>query len=128
MLRQWGPFALFSVALLVVLWVLGLGLAQPQNRDTTSGGLALADPVEVYDPTEAGESTPDRYRQVLDRDRILPIYDPVFTTADAVDWSDDTLVIGVADGGEAKAYSVTFLNRREMVIDEINGSPILVSW
>ena len=50
------------------------------------------------------------------------------TTANAVDWSDDTLVIGVADGVEAKAYSVTFLNRREMVIDEINGSPILVSW
>jgi hypothetical protein len=34
----------------------------------------------------------------------------------------------VSSGSEAKAYPVSFLNRREMVIDSINGIPILVTW
>ena len=127
MFRRWAPFAVLFAALMVVLWVLGQGLDRPPGGPTVNGSV-LVDAGATYDPTESGEELPDRYRQVLDRDRIAPIYDPVFTTAEAIDWVDDTLVIGVADGNEAKAYSVTFLNRREMVIDEINGSPILVSW
>ena len=38
------------------------------------------------------------------------------------------LVIGLELDGDAKAYPVSFLNRREMVIDWIGGTPVLVTW
>jgi hypothetical protein len=87
-----------------------------------------ADPEEVYDPTEDSASLPDGYRQLLDRDQIEPVYEPRFTDVEAVDWPDDSLVIGVAGEEDSKAYPVTLLNSREMVIDDIEGIPILVSW
>lgn len=85
-------------------------------------------PAGTYDPVRAGEETPDGFRQLLPRDAILPIYNPTFDTAAASEWEDDTLVIGLALEGEAKAYPVSFLNRREMVLDWIGGTPVLVSW
>lgn len=86
------------------------------------------DPSDAYNPVTAGEALPDGFRQLLPRDAIAPIYDPVFVGANSVNWSADTQVIGVAGGNEAKAYPVSFLNGREMVIDEIGGGPILVTW
>ena len=68
------------------------------------------------------------YRQLLPRDAILPIYSPTFVSSSGSDWAEDTLVIGIELDGESKAYSVSFLNRREMVIDWIGGTPVLVSW
>lgn len=84
--------------------------------------------VDVYDPFRAGEALPSGYRQVLGRDAIAPIYEPSFVPAAATPWDDDTLVVGVAIDGEAKAYPVSLLNRREMVIDSIAGIPVLVTW
>jgi hypothetical protein len=86
------------------------------------------DPDGVYNPVTAGEPLPDGFRQLLPRDAIRPIYDPVFVRARQTRWPDDTDVIGVARGGEAKAYPVSHLNGRELVVDEIDGWPILVSW
>ncbi len=85
-------------------------------------------PGEIYDPVAAGEPTPSGFRQVLPRDAILPIYNPRFVSAVDAGWTDDTLIIGLELEGEAKAYPVSFLNRREMVIDWIGGTPVLVSW
>ena len=48
--------------------------------------------------------------------------------AEASGWSGAIEVIGVAEGGEAKAYPVSFLNGRELVVDELGNLPILVSW
>lgn len=87
-----------------------------------------ADPGDVYNPVLAGEPLPEGFRQLLPRDGIRPVYDPQFVTADAVDWTDTTHIIGVAHGDEAKAYPVSFLNGREMVVDEIDDIPILVTW
>lgn len=87
-----------------------------------------AQPGETYDPVRAGEDLPDGYRPFLDRDLIKPVYEPIFATASDVDWPDDSLVIGVVGTETAKAYPVTHLNQREMVNDELDGSPILVSW
>lgn len=105
----------------------GIGSAPPRPDATETLG-PLADPVETYDPVEAGEPLPGGFRQLLRRDAILPVYDPTFLPAAEQDWDDDTLVIGVALEGEAKAYPVSFLNRREMVIDSIAGIPVLVTW
>ena len=83
---------------------------------------------EAYDPVAAGEPLPEGFRQLLPRDAIEPVYSPTFIPAEDAPWPDDAQVIGVAGGGEAKAYPVSFLNRREMVIDELAGEPILVTW
>lgn len=90
--------------------------------------VAPVDPNSVYDPVRAGEETPPTYRQLLGRDQIEPIYNPTFTTADDSGWPSETLVIGVEGIKTFKAYPVSFLNRREMVIDHIDGDPILVTW
>ena len=82
----------------------------------------------AYDPVKAGEALPEGFRQLLQRDGIAPIYDPHFVTAAQAGWPGDAHVIGVSSGDEAKAYPVSHLNQREMVIDEIEGIPILVSW
>jgi hypothetical protein len=83
---------------------------------------------DAFNPVTAGEALPDGFRQLLPRDSISPVYDPTFVAADAVAWPPEAQVIGVEAGSEAKAYPVSFLTRREMVIDEIGGDPILVSW
>lgn len=82
----------------------------------------------LYDPVVAGEPTPPGYRPILERDTIAPVYEPEFVAADAVDWTPSSLVLGVALEGEAKAYPITHLNFREMVIDELADQPIVVSW
>lgn len=67
-------------------------------------------------------------RRVLTRDDILPIYRPQFVPAARAALAPDELVLGVAIGAAAKAYPITVLNGREMVNDELDGIPILVTW
>ncbi len=97
-------------------------------RIAGGGVSATVDPGAVYDPIRAGETLPAGYRPLLGRDQIPPVYDPMFVSAADAGWDPETLVIGVAGEREAKAYPVGFLDRREMVIDSLDGAPILVSW
>ena len=83
---------------------------------------------DAYNPVLAGEELPEGFRQLLPRDAIAPIYDPEFATANRISWAGETDVIGVSLNGESKAYPVSFLGGRELVIDEIGDEPILVSW
>ncbi len=82
----------------------------------------------VYDPVKAGETVPTGFRQVLGRDDIAPVYLPSFVRANRVSWPDSELVIGVHLKGEARAYPVGFLNRREIVVDVHRGIPTFVTW
>ena len=66
--------------------------------------------------------------RMLAFDAIYPVYDPIFAGATNAPLDDDELVMGVAIGGEAKAYPVSVLRFREMVDDELAGWPILVTW
>ena len=70
----------------------------------------------------------DRLYQVLELDEIEPIYDPVFETKGRTRLGDEQLVMGVALNGEAKAYPVSLMQVREMVNDEVGGTPVLVTW
>lgn len=117
-------YVLGAVALAAVTFWAFIGTPQP------SPGVPnlRADPGDVYNPVLAGERLPDGFRQLLPRDAIAPIYDPEFVPSDLVVWQGGTQVIGVSMGDEAKAYPVSFLNGREMVVDEIDGIPILVTW
>jgi hypothetical protein len=81
-------------------------------------------------PTNVREEDAKEYRipSSLGFDAIPPIYEPRFVPAQESPLLADELVMGVALGGEAKAYPVTVLRSREMVNDEIAGWPVLVSW
>jgi hypothetical protein len=77
----------------------------------------------------------DRYADLeivtlLPRDAIPAIDDPRFlTAAEAGEYYDpDELVIGVVFGEEARAYSVPFLSRHEIVNDEAGGVKFAVTW
>lgn len=119
-----GVVALAGIGVASWIWPWG-GESRPESIASLG---EIADPNETYDPVDAGEDLPDGYRQVLRRDGIAPIYDPQFVTADESDWPDTALIIGVEIQGEAKAYPVSHLNSREMVIDSLAGIPILVTW
>ncbi len=121
-----GSLAVLALVL-VALHYLVRADAGPRPEATRVLG-ELADPGVVYDPVRAGEPLPRGFRQLLRRDAILPIYDPAHVAASAVAWDADTLVIGVELERAARAYPVSFLNRREMVVDSIAGIPVLVTW
>ncbi|MCP4309094.1 MAG: DUF3179 domain-containing protein [bacterium] len=112
--------------LLVALFAAVLLTSSPQDNPPPS--VLRADPNLTYDPVEANEQLPAGFRQLLRRDQIAPIYDPEFVAPDAVDWPGEMLAIGIALDDAAKAYPITPLNQREMVIDSLNGIPLLVTW
>ena len=82
----------------------------------------------IYNPADAGEQLPNGFRDLLPRDAILPIYDPRFVSASESGWRDDALVVGLEIDGDARAYPVSFLNRREIVNDHVGKTPVLVTW
>jgi hypothetical protein len=63
------------------------------------------------------------------KDGIPAILAPKFLKAAAADFpSPEDQVIGVAKGGQAKAYPIKILNWHEVVNDSINGLPIAVTF
>ena len=70
------------------------------------------------------------WNRLLSYDAIRPVYEPTFiSAAEAMEFMEGSeLIMGLAWDGQAKAYPVTVLNRREMVNDEMAGVPYLVSW
>ncbi len=68
--------------------------------------------------------------EVLPRDRILAIFDPVFMSAEAAadSISERDLVIGLSINGDHRAYSLPFLSRHEIVNDVVGGKPVAVTW
>ena len=99
--------------------------------ETTVGSVKPAevvDPDSVPDPYALGETPPPGYRQLLERDGILPVYRPVFVTAGETEWPDDSYVLGLEIDGDARAYPIGYLTSREMVIDRVAGIPVLVTW
>ncbi len=119
--------------LLAILGVLGVFVVTNIDLNTVEWVLRGAPAVEGEKPagriTVLGEEfSLQDYRQLLRRDAILPIYDPEFVTAEEASFSDEELVLGVAINGESRAYPVGVLTYREMVIDEVGGVPLLVTW
>lgn len=67
---------------------------------------------------------------LLPKDGIRSIDNPKFLEVPEADleYDADELVIGVEFDGEARAYSIDLLSRREIVNDEVQGRPIAVTW
>lgn len=123
-----GQFrGLLAVAGLVLVALSVWAFSEDTTAVRTKPGIRVS-PGDAYNPVAAGEQLPDGFRQLLPRDAIRPVYDPEFVSASAIAWPATTHVIGVTHGDEAKAYPVSFLNGRELVVDEIDKIPILVSW
>ena len=63
-------------------------------------------------------------------DAVQAIDHPEFWTAEEADrrYAPQEKVIGVAGDGEARAYSVPFLSRHQVVNDSLTGLPIAVTW
>lgn len=61
---------------------------------------------------------------------IRPITDPEISAADEAEISDNELVIGVAIDGQARAYPINQLTgpSREIINDELAGTPIAATW
>lgn len=136
--RAWGAVAGMTLFGVTVLSACG-DSAESEARPTAIVDTAQSHPdgwsgaskefaKDLYDPIKAGEQPPDGFRQVLQRDWINPVYDPSFVAADEIEWPDEELVIGVDLEGEARAYPVGFLNRREIVVDMHRGIPTFVTW
>lgn len=100
----------------------------PPSATAGTGDPSATLPAAQPDSADDIWALPAGFRQLLARDAIFPIYDPQFTTAAASTWPEDALVIGVEINGDARAYPIGPLNRREMVIDTIGDVPVLVSW
>jgi len=118
---------LISIGVCLVVADRSLSLKE-QSDAPISSYISITPPLRAYDPVTAGEALPDGYRHVLLRDAIFPVYEPAFRTVAETEWRDAELVIGIEIDGQAKAYPIEFLNRREIVNDELAGVPILVTW
>lgn len=88
--------------------------------EETSEGVRLNRRVE--------DSKEYRFPQMLPFNGIMPVYEPEFAPAENAPLVDEELVIGIALEGEAKAYPISVLRIREMVNDELAGTPILTTW
>jgi hypothetical protein len=99
---------------------------KPQMAEPLAPAAGL--PLTSLDSTREVEVDFRRFRQLIPRDAINPIYRPRFTSAESAGLNPEELVIGVAINGESRAYPVGPLNRREMVNDMVGGVPILVTW
>lgn len=129
--------SVLSVVAVVLVAVAAVDRSDPDTAALNSGAAAVdygsdVDVSSIYDPFVAGEHIGDPgdvgYHQILPRDFIRPVYQPRFSAAAEIDWPEDADVIGISIDGEAKAYPISFLSGREMVLDELAGEPLLVSW
>jgi hypothetical protein len=83
--------------------------------------------------TERGDDLEADYekhsRRAAPRDAFPVLFDPNLAPAsEAYNVQDDEPVIGVALGGEAKAYPISIMGRHELANDTCGGEPIAASW
>ena len=72
----------------------------------------------------------DTLYTLLNPGDIPPIMEPVYvsvTEAEKTYYDNEPLLV-VADGDEAKAYSIWHLDHHEVVNDYINGKAITITW
>ena len=99
--------------------------SEPLNKTPEMADLSV---FERLNPDGPKLLDPREYDQRLPLDAIRPIYEPLVGSPDEVQLDDDELVMGVSINGESRAYPISVLRFREMVNDELGGTPILVTW
>jgi hypothetical protein len=114
--------ALLTLLALTAVLLAACAPAAPPPTATQSPASAVQSPAPDPQPLEIVT--------LLPKDAIPAIDDPVFLTAAEANafYDPDELVIGVAFGDEARAYSVPFLSGHEIVNDEAAGVKFAVTW
>ena len=103
--------------------------AHPTSTTQPSPTITLADPTPA-----PGGIDPNEIVTLLPRDAIPAIWDPqpLWATIKEAeqngDITDEIDVIGLAVGGEARAYPIPFLSAHEIVNDNVGGTAIAVTW
>ncbi len=88
---------------------------------------------EWFDMTDS-PLDPREFEHGIGKDKILAIDNPEFVSiSDSAkledrEITDNTMVIGYINNGEAKAYPVKIMNQHELVNDMIGGEPLTVGW
>ncbi len=85
-----------------------------------------------YEMNEIVDRDYSKYQIItlLPQDAIPAIDDPVFLSREEADdeYAPGELVIGVEFNGDARAYSINFLSRVEIVNDLVGGVKLSVTW
>ncbi len=125
-MRLWAgrKSILAAAALLGAITILGLSAAWWRSL---SGGHDAGDLIARLPDPLANTWVPG-FDSRLPRDGIPPIYKPEFIPPHAANLDPNELVMAVVIEGDARAYPVATLTRREMVNDTVGGTPILVTW
>ena len=100
----------------------------PIGASPAAGEDSIPAIVRQLNPSGPKAVAPAAFRQLLGRDVIHPVYSPLVVAPEMAALGSDDLVIGVSVGGESRAYPIRPLRFREMVNDELGGTPILVTW
>ncbi len=103
---------------------------QPDSASTDTGSQPESDVTPLDSPPQQIADADLEIVDILPLDGIPAIDDPEFWTVEEADrrYEPEELVLAVALGGEARAYSVPFLSRHEIVNDMVGGRAISVTW
>ncbi len=74
------------------------------------------------------EKSEDHIVQLLPRDAIPAIRNPLLVPAAKAALHDEERVLGVVVEGQSHAYPLIDLDRHEVVDDTVGGRPIAASW
>jgi hypothetical protein len=112
--------------------------AQPNDVTDPPRSNDVADAPQSNDVADAPRNErvdPSNYEDLeivtlLPRDAIPAIDAPRFLDVEEADefYDPNELIMGVEFNGEARAYSVPFLSRHEIVNDTVGGVKIAVTW
>jgi hypothetical protein len=122
-LRTWVAAACIAA----VSGLAALYLTQPSAPPLSSSSPSIGrDHPSVNAPNPL---TADEIGYRVPRDKIKAIDAPTFMAAGATGSVPDRLpVIGVTEGGQARAYPIPLLSRVEIVNDQVGGRTIAVTW
>jgi hypothetical protein len=108
---------------------------EPRRRRAARGAWLLALPLTVAGvvvPAAAGraggDDPPEAFKRYLPRGRIPADLDPQYVPAAKAEVPPEAWVLGVVVGGQARAYELNLLTRREVVNDRVGDQPIAAVW
>jgi hypothetical protein len=117
------------IGILVFIGVLGIGYMLLRRPDpTVSINRSVETIVEEYIPQPTERSY--EIVELLSPDGIPSIDNPEFYSAEEADaeYDPNEMILGVSINGDTRAYSTSFLDRHEIVNDEVGGRKIAVTW
>ena len=77
---------------------------------------------------ELDDPPPPGVEQLFPRGTIPAVFEPEFVTAAEAEIPPEAWILGVAIGGEARAYSLNLLNSHEVVNDRIGEKSFAAVW